>query len=81
MKLYRNRSLRTILLALVATATFVGAAIFVFDVEPGLMLQFFVVSLLGLVLLIAAALLFTGLRILLKRLIGEHRAAASRSQD
>ena len=67
MAVYKNRSLRTVLLALFATATFVGSAIFVFDVAPRLMLQFFLVSVLGLGLIIIAALLATALRILLKR--------------
>ncbi|MEE8056863.1 MAG: hypothetical protein V3T17_03360 [Pseudomonadales bacterium] len=66
-KLYKNQSLRTIFLALLATITFVGSAIFIFAVEPNVMLQFFLVSLFGLGLLIVAALVFTGLRILFKR--------------
>ena len=67
LSLSKNRSLRTILLAVFATLTFVGSAIFVFDVEPLLMLQLLGVSLLGVVLMIAAALAFTGLRILIDR--------------
>ncbi len=67
MQFYKNRSVRTVLLALFATATFVGSAIFIFDVEPGVMLQFFVVSMLGLGLIICCALLVTGLRVLIKR--------------
>ncbi len=66
-RLYKNRSLRTVLLALFATATFVGSAIFIFDVEAKVMLQFILGSLLGLGLIITAALAFTGLRILFKR--------------
>ena len=50
-----------------ATLTFVGSAIFVFDVEPRLMLQFLGVSLLGVALMIIAALVFTGLRISIRR--------------
>ena len=67
LKLYKNRSLRTVFLALFATLTFVASAIFIFDVEPAVMLQFFVASLLGLGLLIAAALVFTVLRVAFKR--------------
>jgi hypothetical protein len=66
---YKNRSLRTIMLALFATATFVGSAIFIFDVEPKIMLNFLLVSLLGLALLILAALIFTCLRVLVQRLL------------
>ncbi|ARN76495.1 hypothetical protein BST96_18460 [Oceanicoccus sagamiensis] len=67
MKLYKNRSFRTIFLALFATLTFVGSAIFIFDVEARLMLQFLAVSLLGVVLMILAALAFTALRIAIRR--------------
>lgn len=66
---YKSRALRTVLLALTATATFVGAAILVFDVDWRVMLNFFLASLLGLALLMLAALAFTGLRILLRRLL------------
>jgi len=55
------------MLALFATATFVGSAIFIFDVEAKLMLQFFLVCLFGLGVLMVAALVFTGIRVLLKR--------------
>ncbi|MFT5579018.1 MAG: hypothetical protein ACI9WS_001776 [Paraglaciecola psychrophila] len=68
LKLYKNRSLRTMLLALFATVTFVCSAIFIFDVEPAVMLRFFIISVVGTLLLIAAALVFTALRILLGRL-------------
>jgi len=68
LKLYKNRSLRTLLLALFATVTFVCSAIFIFDVEPQIMLRFFIISVVGTLLMIAAALLFTGMRILLGRL-------------
>jgi len=64
---YKNRSLRTIFLAIFATLTFVGSAILVFDVEPQLMMQFLGASLLGVVLIIVAALTFTGLRIAIRR--------------
>ncbi|WP_240554845.1 hypothetical protein [Oceanicoccus sagamiensis] len=67
LKLYKNRSFRTIFLALFATLTFVGSAIFIFDVEARLMLQFLAVSLLGVVLMILAALAFTALRIAIRR--------------
>jgi len=69
LKLYKNRSLRTLLLALFATVTFVCSAIFIFDVEPEVMLRFFIISVVGTLLLITAALLFTALRIILTRLL------------
>lgn len=64
---YKKRSLRTVFLALFATATFVGAALFSFDVDPKLMLQFFILSLLGLGAVIVAALIFTAVRVLISR--------------
>lgn len=70
MKFYKKRGFRTVLLALFATLVFVGSAIYMFDVEPRLMLQFFLASLLGLALLMAAALVFTALRIAIKRFFG-----------
>jgi hypothetical protein len=69
-KFYKKQSFRTSFLALFATLCFVGSAIFVFDVDPRVMLDYFFVSLLGLGLLIFAALLATGLRILLRRWFG-----------
>ena len=66
-KVFKNRSFRTIFLALFATATFVGSAIFVFDVDPGLMLQFFIASVIGVIVLMVAALCVTAFRILIKR--------------
>lgn len=48
--------------------TFVGSAVFMFDVEPRVMLSFFLVSILGLAIVMAAAMLFAGLRIILRRL-------------
>ena len=51
----KTRHARTIFLAIVATMTFVGAAIMVFDVEPGLMLRYFLASVFGLMLIVAAA--------------------------
>lgn len=63
----RSRGLRTVILALTATATFVGAAILVFDVDWRLMLSFFLASLMGLSILMVAALGFTACRIILRR--------------
>lgn len=68
--LYKNRALRTILLAITATACFVGSAILIFDVDWRVMLEFFLACLLGLGILIAAALAFTAVRILLRRWFG-----------
>ena len=66
-KLYRNRSARTIFLAVFATVTFVASAIWVFDVEPKLMGQFFLASVILLLLIIAAAFALTLLRVLIRR--------------
>lgn len=70
MKFYKKSSFRTIFLALFATATFVGSAIFIFDVDAIVMLQFFLASVIGLMLVIIAALVFSTLRVLLKRWLG-----------
>lgn len=67
--MYKSRNIRTIILALFATGTFVGSAIFIFDVEPRLMLSFFIASILCLILIVFAALVFSLLRQLLKRLL------------
>jgi len=67
MKFYKKSSFRTIFLALFATATFVGSAIFIFDVEVKIMLQFFLASVICLVLVVTAALIFSAMRILIKR--------------
>jgi hypothetical protein len=63
----KNRSLRTVFLAIFAAATFAGSAIFIFDVDPHLMLQLFIVCILGVGGLMLLALCFTGLRIFLSR--------------
>lgn len=60
-------SLRTVFLAVVATATFVGSAILVFDVEWQVMLRFFLASLLGLAIVMLAALGAIALKVLLQR--------------
>jgi hypothetical protein len=62
----KSRNLRTILLAFFATGTFVGSAIFIFDVEPGLMLNFLIASVLCLILIVVTALVFSLLRNLLR---------------
>lgn len=66
-RLYKNRSLRTILLALFATITFVGSAIFIFEVEPMVMFRFFIISVGGTSIMILAALIFTALKVLFNR--------------
>ena len=58
----KSRNLRTILLAFFATGTFVGSAIFIFDVEPGLMLSFLIASVLCLMLIVVTAFVFSLLR-------------------
>ena len=69
MKKFKNRGLRTVFLALFATLTFVGSAIFIFDVEPQVMWHFFLVSLLGVGLVIVAAIGVSLIGIALKRLL------------
>lgn len=54
-KQYRRQ--RTLILAIVATATFVSAAIFSFGVEPQVMVEIFTYSLVVLFIVISAALL------------------------
>jgi hypothetical protein len=56
------------MLAIFATLTFVGCGIFMFDVEPKIMLSFFLTSVFGLAILIFMALIFTVVRLLIKRL-------------
>ncbi|HSG62375.1 MAG TPA: hypothetical protein VLA24_13195 [Pseudomonadales bacterium] len=63
-RLYK-RYLRTIILAVAATATFVWSAIDMFGVDPGEMWQFFKLSGLGLmVIIVMAAGLATALKLL-----------------
>ena len=69
--LFKTSHKRTVFLALLATVTFVGAAILIFDVDKSVMLEFFIVSVVGLVIIILAALAFTGLRLLIKRLMND----------
>lgn len=68
--LFKSSSKRTMFLALFATATFIGSAIFMFDVEKELLLEFFIVSVVCLVIVIVAALFLTVIRILLRRIFG-----------
>lgn len=70
MKFYKKSSFRTVFLALFATLTFVGSAIFIFDVDAIIMLQFFLASIICLALVVTAALIFSILRIALKRWLG-----------
>lgn len=65
--LIKNRSLRTVFLAVAATVTFVCSAIFIFDVDAQLMLKLFLITSLGVLALIGIALCVTVLHILLKR--------------
>lgn len=67
---YKSRQLRTVILALTATATFVGSAILVFDVDWRVMANFFLVCLAGLAVVMVGALVFTACRILLRRWFG-----------
>ncbi|MGK0440447.1 MAG: hypothetical protein ACJA0N_000236 [Pseudohongiellaceae bacterium] len=59
---------RTLFLAILATVTFVGSAIFMFDVEKQELLKFFVISIVALVVVIIAALVLSGVIVLLRRL-------------
>lgn len=67
LKLFRRGHARTLALALFATATFVVAAIYMFDVPARLMLEFFLLSLLGLLVIIVSALLLTLVRMAVRR--------------
>lgn len=66
----KNRYFRTIFLALFATVTFVVSAIVIFEVEPSVMWEFFLASVLGLGILIVASVAGTAVLVLLKRLFG-----------
>jgi len=63
----KSRNARTVFLAIFATVTFIGSAIFIFDVEPVVMLNFFIASLLCLVIIVLAAFAFSLLKRSLKR--------------
>lgn len=65
-KIAKNRSLRTVFLAVFAALAFTASAIFSFDIEPRVMLHFFIVSVMGLGILIFLALCFTGIKVLIK---------------
>ncbi|WP_339668329.1 hypothetical protein [Dasania marina] len=64
---FKSGHKRTMFLAILATLTFVGAAIFMFDVDKKELLEFFVVSVFGLGIVILAALGLTAIRILIRR--------------
>lgn len=68
LKFYRNQYFRTIFLAVVATATFVGSAIFVFDVESKNMLEFFIASVIGVLGIIVLAVIASVFIIFLKKI-------------
>lgn len=65
------RRQRTLILALVATITFVSAAILSFGVEPAVMVEIFAYSLALLFLVIGAALLLVLSWKLIKRLLSQ----------
>ena len=67
LSIFKSGHKRIIFVALLAAFTFVGAAIFLFDVDKKELFEFFVVSVFGLGLIILAALLLTALRLLLRR--------------
>ena len=68
MAFWKNRHFRTLLLAVLATVTFVGGAILSFDVDPKELLEFFLLSLLMVgVMALAATLLVALLRAINKR--------------
>lgn len=66
-KLYR-RHLRTAFLAVFAAASFAWAAVRVFDVDPDLMWSFLQSSVMGLLILIAIAIVPAAILVGLKRL-------------
>lgn len=61
------KNLRTIILAVTATATFVGAAIFSFDVDPQELWDYFVLSALMLVAVMVSAFVLVMVFKLLRR--------------
>lgn len=67
---FKTSHKRTLFLAILATVTFVASAIYMFDVDKGDLLEFFVISVVGLFILIIAALALSGLIVLFKRIFG-----------
>ena len=66
--LFKTSHKRTVFLAILAAMTFVGSAIFMFDVEKELIAEFFVVSVVGLLVIILLALLLTVIRLAVRRI-------------
>ncbi len=62
-----KRYLRTIILAIAATATFVWSAIDMFGVDPNEMWQFFKLSAMGLLFIVAVAAVLATVMKLLRR--------------
>lgn len=67
-KLLKRGHSRTIVLAMAAAACFVYAAIRLFDVEPAVMWEFFVGSVLGLTVIILLAAIGAGSLVLIRKL-------------
>lgn len=65
--LYKSRSLRTVFLALTATATFAGSAILIFHVKWQVMMDFLLACLAGLGIVMIVAFGLTGLKLLITR--------------
>ncbi len=66
----RLRFYKTLTLAIVATATLAGGAIYSWDVEPEEMLNFFVMSLTLLGILMVLGLAAAGLMVLIRKMRG-----------
>lgn len=62
-----RKNIRTVFLALVATATFAWSAIDIFDADPAELWDFLQMSLLGLLVIIAFAAMMAALLKLLRR--------------
>lgn len=64
----RWRFAKTLILAIVATATLAGGAIYSWDVEPEEMLSFFLMSLTLLAAVMVLGFLFAGLMVLIRKM-------------
>lgn len=76
-KWFRSKHGRTIFLAILATAVFVVAAIKSFDVEPMLLLSLFAICIVGVLIIIVAALLVSLLPVLYRKYISKNAKANS----
>ncbi len=65
----RFQQWRTIILAVTMTALLLASALWIFDVEPMVLGQLLLACVLGLMAIIAAAFVFSLLRVLIRRLL------------